>query len=592
MLFEEIVHALSGLKQAGNGQTAKCPAHDDRHNSLSVKRAEDGKTILHCHAGCSVNQICSALGIEIRDLFDNQQIASRKEEWRVLESYQYKDENGAILYENCRLAPLAGEAKPFRARRYENGRMVWNLNGVRRVPYRLVEMLLAVSLEVQYGFLCEGEKDADAMRELGLLASSLKHWRPEFNQYLTTLHVTLVRDHDLSGVKQAEDAARTIGSSALSVRILDVFAEEPLPDSHGRDISDWIAAQKQNGMENDQIAERLSHLADAAPLYSPAPEIRTTPGHQSSRFTICTLDALLNEPPANHSYVWDDTLIRGGFSITSAKPKVGKSTMARNLAACVIKGEPFLGRNTQKGRVLYLCLEEKRSEVAKHFERMSVSGTDILIHTGGAPENGLEALYAAIVEVNPTMVIIDPLSRVLRVADLNSYSQVAMGLEGFIDLARNTGVHIIALHHDGKGDRSGGDALLGSTALYGAVDCHIQMRQKDKRRTIASVQRYGTDLMETVIDLDSDTGVIIEKGDLLTITITEMRREIISQMADDEHLTEGEIKERVTGGSKGIVSKAIRRCVEAGELYRTGNGKRNAPFLYSKKPFDNLGLLG
>jgi hypothetical protein len=304
--------------------------------------------------------------------------------------------------------------------------------------------------------------------------------------------------------------------------------------------------------------------------------------NQKVQFNFTTLDSLLAEPEEFHSYVWENTLIFGGFSICSAKPKVGKSTFLRNLAVAITQGDAFLGRETIKGKVLYLCLEEKRSEIAKHFRLMGASGEDILIHTGATPEDALRALKSAIGEFEPVLVIIDPLSRVLRVKDFNDYATMARGLEPLIDLARETGVHIIALHHEGKGEREGGDAILGSQALFGAVDCHIQLRKRNAGRTVSSIQRYGLDLPETIIQLDTQTGNITEQGDLQAFVLREKQTEILDSIADSEQLTEDEIKERIGGSSKGIISKAIRVLLENGKLFRSGNGKKGSPFTYSK----------
>jgi len=87
-------------------------------------------------------------------------------------------------------------------------------------------------------------------------------------------------------------------------------------------------------------------------------------------FCFTPLNDLLSEPEEEIAFVWENTLPVGGFSILSAKPKVGKPTLARNLALAVSRGEPFLGRETVKGKILYLCLEEKRAEVAKYLRRM------------------------------------------------------------------------------------------------------------------------------------------------------------------------------------------------------------------------------
>jgi DNA primase len=51
MNAESIAKALGGRK-AGGGGTARCPAHDDRTPSLSIRDADDGKVLVRCHAGC------------------------------------------------------------------------------------------------------------------------------------------------------------------------------------------------------------------------------------------------------------------------------------------------------------------------------------------------------------------------------------------------------------------------------------------------------------------------------------------------------------------------------------------------------------
>ena len=51
MTAETIAKALGGRK-AGGGWTARCPAHDDRTPSLSIRDADDNKVLVRCHAGC------------------------------------------------------------------------------------------------------------------------------------------------------------------------------------------------------------------------------------------------------------------------------------------------------------------------------------------------------------------------------------------------------------------------------------------------------------------------------------------------------------------------------------------------------------
>ena len=64
-----VLSRLEGVRKVGNGWVALCPAHDDHNPSLSIGVGSDGRILLHCFAGCSIEDICSALGIEIKDLF-------------------------------------------------------------------------------------------------------------------------------------------------------------------------------------------------------------------------------------------------------------------------------------------------------------------------------------------------------------------------------------------------------------------------------------------------------------------------------------------------------------------------------------------
>ena len=65
----DILSRFNGVKKSGRGWCCRCPAHNDSENSLSVTHA-DGKWLLKCFAGCTVEAITSALGLSLSDLFD------------------------------------------------------------------------------------------------------------------------------------------------------------------------------------------------------------------------------------------------------------------------------------------------------------------------------------------------------------------------------------------------------------------------------------------------------------------------------------------------------------------------------------------
>jgi hypothetical protein len=308
------------------------------------------------------------------------------------------------------------------------------------------------------------------------------------------------------------------------------------------------------------------------------------PANQSNRarpgFALTPLAALLAEPPEAVAWVVDGLLIAGGVSILGAKPKVGKSTLARNVALAVARGAPFFGRAAARGAVVYLALEEKRAEVGKHFARMGAADEPIVVHVGSAPEEALGALTAALAEHRPALAIVDPLLKLVRLRDANDYAEVSRALEPLLDLARATGCHLLCLHHLGKGERSGGDAVLGSTALFGAVDTLLLMkRAPEGQRTIETIQRYGDDLPATVVRLDPETGLVSAAGDVAALKLAEAGKAVLEALGD-ETLTEADIRERA-GGNQSLASKALRALVDEERVARSGSGKRNDPYLYS-----------
>ncbi len=368
---------------------------------------------------------------------------------------------------------------------------------------------------------------------------------------------------------------------------LYVFSSNALPFSAGEAYSPFaLYAELKHSGDFGAAAKDLaglgfgqsnSHKPKSAPVIE---QIKPSP---STNFKLTTLDDLLAEPEEQIPYVWDRALPCGGFSILAAKPKVGKSTFARALSVAISLGMEFFGRATKQGKVIYLCLEEKRTEVTGHFRRMGANGANILVHTGKTPQDTISALDALIEEHSPVMIIIDPLSRFVRVTDFNSYAEMTRVLEPLIDLARisTSGTHILALHHNGKGGdiREAGDAVMGSSGIYGAVDCLVTMRKKEKVRTIESSQRYGEDLPETIVHLDQVTGIVSAAGDMKEFTLNERKKAVLDVMGDDP-LTEAAIKELVTGTNGGLTSKAVRALFENGALERSGGGKKGDPYLY------------
>lgn len=90
MSVEVLLSRLDKVKGTGPRWRALCPAHESKNQSrsLSIFEPEPGRTLLHCHAGCSVHDVTAALGIDLADLFpkqfaDDQRQRRERKPWRT-----------------------------------------------------------------------------------------------------------------------------------------------------------------------------------------------------------------------------------------------------------------------------------------------------------------------------------------------------------------------------------------------------------------------------------------------------------------------------------------------------------------------------
>ena len=65
----KLINRLDGVRSTGRDQwIARCPAHDDKSPSLTIKQIDD-RILLHDFSGCSAYEIVAAVGLELSDLF-------------------------------------------------------------------------------------------------------------------------------------------------------------------------------------------------------------------------------------------------------------------------------------------------------------------------------------------------------------------------------------------------------------------------------------------------------------------------------------------------------------------------------------------
>jgi len=483
--------------------------------------------------------------------------------WKAEALHVYSDETGEPIYWRIRARLENGDKwiRPMRlnGHRYELGEPDLP-NG--KPLYRLHELAVHPGAPCWY---VEGENCADALAKLGVLVTTAggaqdderTDYRP-----LARRAVTTWPDNDKAGLAHADRVAIKLRALGCAVETLDARALG-LPDKG--DCVNWLETHPN------------AATSDLAKL----PRLRVEAAKR--KLILEPIGKLLSEPEEATPWLVDGLLPAGGISILAARPKVGKSTLARDLTVRVARGEPFLGRSTAKGAVFILDLEGKRGETASGMRQLGVTNADsIKVFCGTAPQGAFAELREAALAERPALIVIDTMQRLARIPDLNDYAKVSIVFDDYIALARDTGAHVLLLHHQGRSEGDGVDAPMGSTAIAGSVDTILTLkRRKDDNgtRTISSRQRYGSDLEETVVLIDA-RGRAIAGGLACEHDLRDAGERIIEYLAEHPGAEQSELKDAIEG-RWAVVRKALTSLRDTGQLFRAGSGKRGDPFKYS-----------
>ena len=216
--------------------------------------------------------------------------------------YQYCNKKNVLRYECVRYEDEKG-AKTFAYRKPDpdnEGEYIWNLNGIRKIPYRLPEFL---SKETVY--IVEGEKDVNNLWRGGIPATcnpmGAGKWRPEYNKFFKGKNVVIIPDEDNAGWWHAYQIAVSLyefkdykSIQIISVRKHDEHLEEKadvsdyLESNSHQSLVNWVGTTPDNAsyrpkeLEDlkEQLKEAGKYLGDdeeetppeESPLPTPAPE--------------------------------------------------------------------------------------------------------------------------------------------------------------------------------------------------------------------------------------------------------------------------------------------------------------------------------
>ncbi len=425
-----------------------CPFHEDKAPSLRVNIEKQTYYCDPCHGGGDVFRFvervrsCDFPGA-MAFLIERAGLSGHSDS-RVVATYDYNDESGTLLYQVCRFSP-----KDFRQRRPDGaGGWTWTLGNVRRVLFGLPDLH---GRKVAY--VVEGERDVLALRTLGLVATTnaggAGKWRDEYSQQLKAQgieNVAIFPDNDDPGRAHSEAVAGSCHATGLRVKVV------ALPDLPAKgDVSDWLATGHTKG---DLIA-----LAKGTALYVPPMngQADTAPPTRTPVITFMS-----DVTPEQVSWIWEGRIARGKYGLLSGEPGLGKTYLMTDAAARISTGRPWPdGSPAPHGRVLYLTAEDGLADTLRpRLDALGANPANVAVLEAVREVNGtrsslslvrdLDMLATAIRQVQPVLVVLDPISAYLGKTDTHRDSEVRSALAPVIDLIEQTQCGLVAIGHLSK----------------------------------------------------------------------------------------------------------------------------------------------
>jgi RecA-family ATPase len=425
----------------------------------------------------------------------------------VVARYDYTGEAGVLLYQVERLEP-----KSFRQRRPDGkGGWIYNLGGVRRVPYRWPELLEYPDGTI---FLCEGEKDADRIASLGHCATTATggKWADECIKALADRDVIILQDADNPGTAKALKTATALHGTAKTIRI--VRLPGLTGHSNNKDVSDWL----------DADPHRAGKLVDACfdvPLWEPSgdragnetegktedstegkAEAKTAKREEAQAapnpLIFIDLTQWQNQHVPERSWVVRDRIPLNNVTLLSGEGAVGKTILALQLCVATPLARDWLKALPEPGPVIAVCCEDDADELHRRLDAIvryygvsfadladlhlvSLAGHDALLATPRRdgllqPTGMFKQLSEAARDLKPKLILVDNSADVFG-GNENDRAQVRQFIGMLHGLAMVANAGALLTSHPSLTGISTGTGLSGSTAWNASVRSRLYLKR-------------------------------------------------------------------------------------------------------------------
>jgi len=523
------------IRKSGGSYIAKCPFHDDRSPSMSFNF---DKGVWRCHTenigggmvdfemklnGCSASDAMAA----VKEIAGIAQSSFTHGSSKPEAIYDYRDEQGRLLFQVVKTRDVVTGKKRISNRRpSETSGWEYSIEGIRRVLYRLDEVLRATEI-----FIVEGEKCADAVRAAycemkgesdacvvdGFTATTNPHgagkWLDEFGPFFAGKKVVVVPDHDDTGRAHMQTVATCVSHFALGVKWLELPLQKEKDD-----VADYLT---------DHSFGDLQTLVRAAPIWK-----RT----EDTRLFVPASD-FIKYVPEKIDWRIERVIEKGTSGFFIALPKSGKSFATVAMAVALASGTEWLDcKVSEPCRVALVSREDSPGLTARRLKRAMIGmnrfpedpiwETNLLVNTREQSRSlmlddveQLAALIAAMQEKRIEFCILDVLN-VLHDADENDNTEMRRVLARVSQIRKEVGCQVCIVHHSVKDwdeTKTLSQLARGSSAISGFAEFIVGIRMVDETTQTRQMQ-FETKSSEPMPsfywrmrDLSLSGGVVLER---------------------------------------------------------------------------------
>ncbi len=328
---------------------------------------------------------------------------------------------------------------------------------------------------------------------------------------------------------------------------------------------------------------------------------RPTASERNNPLPFLSARELAAQTPPDVPWVVRHYLARGALTELDGRAKrAGKTTLLGHLFKAILHRLPFLGQTTERVPIVMLT-EMADTPLRQLLERTGLTEEDdlrILRWTDARLVRWPDVVADSIEECTQYgagLFVVDTLPQWAGIrGDAENDAGAALAAIEPLQAAAAGGLAVALVRHERKGGGDVGESGRGSTAFTGAVDIVVRLAQplnpvRETIRQLSILSRFDGAPNDLMIELTEDGYEVL--GEEAAVVFASARNDLADILPDHPaSMTMAEILTRIEAG-RSTIDAALRALVAAGQVVRTGTGRRGTPFAWSRVPAGDPSIL-